>query len=55
MKNKIKNTTNIIYAIAINIQLTTRAREDAKTAAKEAVEVGKANLQIVRQIKNVGL
>jgi hypothetical protein len=55
LKTKLKNTTNTVHAIAANVQLNTRAREDAKTAAKEAVEVGKANLQMARQIKNAGL
>jgi hypothetical protein len=55
LKNKLKNTADTINAIAANVQLNIRAREAAKTAAKEAVEVGKANLQIARQIKNAGL
>jgi hypothetical protein len=54
IKNEIKNTTDIVHAIAANVQLTSRAGEDAKIAAKEAVEVGKANLQMARQIKNAG-
>lgn len=41
-------------AIAANVQLNMSAGEAAKTAAKEAVEVGKANLQMARQIKNAG-
>jgi hypothetical protein len=55
LKTELKNTTDTVHAIAANVQLNTRAREDAKTEAKEAVEVGKANLQIARQIKNAGL
>jgi hypothetical protein len=55
LKNELKNTANTINAIAANVQLNMRAREAAKTAAKEAVEVGKANLQMARQIKNAGL
>ncbi|KAH6611685.1 hypothetical protein C7974DRAFT_381621 [Boeremia exigua] len=43
-----------IHAIATNVQLNTRAREDARNAAKEAVEVDKANLQMARQIKSAG-
>jgi preprotein translocase subunit SecF len=54
IKNEIKNTTDTVYTIAANVQLTMKAGEDAKTAAKEAAEVGKANLQIARQIKNAG-
>jgi hypothetical protein len=53
-KTKIKNTANTVYAIATNVQLNTRAGEEAMTLAKEVVEVGKANLQIARQIKNIG-
>lgn len=54
LKTELKNTTDTVHAIAANVQLNTRAEEDAKTAAKEAVEVGKANLQMARQIKNAG-
>jgi hypothetical protein len=52
LKTEIMNTNDTVHAIAANIQLNTRAGEDAKTAAKEAVEVGKANLEMARQIKN---
>jgi hypothetical protein len=54
LKTETKNTADTIHAIAANVQLNTRAGEDAKTAAKEAVKVGKANLQMARQIKNAG-
>jgi hypothetical protein len=54
LKNELKNTADTINAIATNVQLNMRAGEAAKTAAKEAVEVGKANLQMARQIKNAG-
>ena len=54
LKTELKNTADTVNAIAVNVQLNIRAREDAKTAAKEAVEVGKANLQMARQIKNAG-
>ncbi|KAJ4330450.1 hypothetical protein N0V95_010054 [Ascochyta clinopodiicola] len=54
LKAELKNTADTVHAIAANVQLNTRAGEDAKTAAKEAVEVGKANLQMARQIKNAG-
>jgi hypothetical protein len=53
-KNELKNTADTINAIAANLQLNMRAGEAAKTAAKEAVEVGKANPQMARQIKNAG-
>ena len=54
LKNELKNTADTVNAIAANVQLNMRAGEAAKTAAKEAVEVGKANLQMARQIKNAG-
>ena len=54
LKNELKNTADTINAIAANVQLNMSAGEAAKTAAKEAVEVGKANLQMARQIKNAG-
>jgi hypothetical protein len=44
LKNEPKNTADTINAIAANVQLNMRAGEAAKTAAREAVEVGKANL-----------
>jgi hypothetical protein len=52
LKTEMKNTADTVHAIAAAVQLNTRAGEDAKTAAKEAVEVGKANLEMARQIKN---
>jgi hypothetical protein len=54
LKTELKNTADTVNAIAANVKLNMRAGEDAKTAAKEAVEVGKANLQMARQIKNAG-
>jgi hypothetical protein len=42
-KTEITNTANTIHAIAANVPLNTRAGEDAKTAAKEAVKVGNAD------------
>jgi hypothetical protein len=54
LKNELKNTADTVNAIAANVRSNMRAGEDAKTAAKEAVEVGKANLQMARQIKNAG-
>jgi hypothetical protein len=51
LTTELKNTTDTVYAIAANVQLNTRAREEAKMAAKEAVEVGKANLQMARHQK----
>jgi hypothetical protein len=49
-----KNTANTAHAIATNVQQNMRNGEEARTAAKEALEVGEANLQMARQIKNAG-
>ena len=38
LKTEIMNTADTVHAIAANIQLNTRAGQDAKIAAKEAVE-----------------
>ncbi|KAH8633304.1 hypothetical protein IG631_11938 [Alternaria alternata] len=54
LKTELKNTTNTIHTIAANVQLNIRAGEEAKTAAKEAAEVGKASLEMARRIKNAG-
>jgi hypothetical protein len=53
LKNEFKNTADTINAIAANVQLNIRAGEAVKTAAKEAVEVGKANLQMARQMSHI--
>ena len=53
-KTELKNTTDTIHTIAANVQLNIRAGEEAKTAAKEAAEVGKASLEMARRIKNAG-
>ena len=55
LKTDIKNTADTVHAIATTVQQNIRSGEEARTAAKEAVEVGKANLQMARQIKNAGL
>jgi hypothetical protein len=52
LKTKLKNTADTVHTIAAYIRLNTRAGEDAKTAAKVAVEVGKANLEMAIQIRN---
>ncbi|KAH7563671.1 hypothetical protein BM1_00718 [Bipolaris maydis] len=54
LKTELKNTTDTIHTIAANVQLNIRAGEEAKTAAKEAAEVGKASLEMARRIKNAG-
>ncbi|KAF2631342.1 hypothetical protein BU25DRAFT_407016 [Macroventuria anomochaeta] len=54
LKTEIKSTADTVHAIATNVQQNVRAGEEARTAAKEAVEVGKANLEMARRIKNAG-
>ena len=54
LKTDIKNTADTVHAIATNVQQNIRNGEEARTAAKEAVEVGKASLEMARQIKNAG-
>ncbi|EMD60744.1 hypothetical protein COCSADRAFT_49624, partial [Bipolaris sorokiniana ND90Pr] len=54
LKTELKNTTDTVHTIAANVQLNIRAGEEAKTAAKEAAEVGKASLEMARRIKNAG-
>ena len=54
LKTEIKNTADTVHTIATTVQQNMRNGEEARTAAKEAVEVGKANLQMARQIKNAG-
>jgi hypothetical protein len=52
LKTELKNTADTVHAIAAYVRLNTTAVEDAKTAAKVAVEVGKANLEMAIQIRN---
>ncbi|KAF2623202.1 hypothetical protein BU25DRAFT_478355, partial [Macroventuria anomochaeta] len=54
VKAELKNTTEAIRGIISNVQQNTHAGEKARAAAKEAVEVGKANLEMMRQMKNTG-
>jgi methyl-accepting chemotaxis protein len=54
LKTNIKNTADTVHAIATNVQQNIRNAEEAKTAANEAVEVGKTSLQMARQIENAG-
>jgi acetyl-CoA carboxylase beta subunit len=54
LKTELKATTDTVRAITTDAQQSRRAGEEAKTAAKEAVEVGKANLDMTRRIKNAG-
>jgi hypothetical protein len=55
VNNELKNTTETIRRITTDIQQNINAGEEARTAAKEAVELVKANLEMARQMKNTGL
>ena len=52
IKNKLKNTAEIIQQSATKIQQNGNTAEEARAAAKEATEVGKATLEMAREIKN---
>ena len=52
IKNDLKNTTEIVQQSAANIQLNANTAEEARAAAKEATEVGKATMEITREIRN---
>lgn len=51
LETRIEGIADAVHAITANVQLNTIAREEARTAVKEAVEVGRANLQMAKQIK----
>lgn len=53
-KTELKNATDTVHAIATDVQQSMRAGEAEKTADKEAVEVGQANLDMIRRIENAG-
>ncbi|KAF2844077.1 hypothetical protein T440DRAFT_527918, partial [Plenodomus tracheiphilus IPT5] len=55
VKNGLKNATEIIRERTTNNQQNTNTGEATTAAASEAVEVGKANLKMMRQIKKTGL
>ena len=54
IKNEVKNNTETIRGMVTNVQRNMHAGEEARAAAKEAVEVGKANLEMMRQMNNTG-
>ena len=52
IKSELKNTTEIMQQTAASIQQNGNTAEEARAAAKEATEVGKATLEMAREIKN---
>jgi hypothetical protein len=55
LKAELENTTDTVDAIAAYVQQNMSAGEEAETAAREAVEVGTANLEMTRRIRDAGL
>jgi hypothetical protein len=52
IKGELKHTVEIMQQTATNIQQNCNAAEEARAAAKEATQVGKATLEMAREIKN---
>ena len=52
IKNDIKNTTEIVQRSATSIQQNSNTAEEARAAAKEATEVGRATMEMARELKN---
>ncbi|KAL1641217.1 hypothetical protein SLS61_010166 [Didymella pomorum] len=51
LNTEFKHITHTVHAIAANVQPDMKAGECVKTAAKEAVEVGQAYLEMARRIR----
>jgi methyl-accepting chemotaxis protein len=52
IKGELKTTVEMVQQAAVNIQHNSNTAEEARSAAKEAREVGKATLEMAREIKN---
>ena len=52
IKTELKNNTEGIQQATTNIQQNNNKAEEARAAAKEATEVGKATLEMAREIRN---
>lgn len=52
IKGELKNTVDIVQLVAANMQQNASTVEEARAAAKEATQVGKATLEMAREIKN---
>ncbi|KAF1934128.1 uncharacterized protein M421DRAFT_388533 [Didymella exigua CBS 183.55] len=55
VKTELHNTIENIRTLGTSVQQNTNTGEETRAAAKEAVEVGKANLEMTRQIKSTGI
>ncbi|KAF5844146.1 hypothetical protein GGP41_008908 [Bipolaris sorokiniana] len=52
IKGELKNTVDIVQLVAANMRQNASTVEEARAAAKEATQVGKATLEMAREIKN---
>jgi urease accessory protein UreF len=52
IKTELKNTVDTVQQIATSIQQSANTADVVRATAKEATAVGKATLEIVREIKN---
>ncbi|KAF1923274.1 uncharacterized protein M421DRAFT_104512 [Didymella exigua CBS 183.55] len=52
IKSELKNTVELVQQSAANIQQNGNTAEEARAAAKDATEVGKATLEVAREIRN---
>jgi len=55
IRNELKNTTETVRQSSASVQQNINTREEARAAAREASEVGKAVMEMTREIKNKGL
>lgn len=52
IKSELKSTVKLVQQSAVNIQQNGNTAEEARTAAKDAIEVDKVTLEIAREIRN---
>jgi hypothetical protein len=52
IKTELKNTVDAVQQIATSMQQSANTADEARATAKEATAVGKATLEMVREIKN---
>jgi hypothetical protein len=52
IKQELRSTAELVQQSAANIQQNDNTVEEAKAAAKDATEVGKATLEVAREIRN---
>lgn len=52
IKNELKNAAEIVQRSAKNIQHNGGTAEEARAAARKAIQVGRATLEMAREIRN---